>query len=265
MRPHRRDFAVEGGGDVDVVVDLAGRAVEQPRLGHRPGAEARGGQVGQCERVARVGVDGGQRGGAGGEVVGVAAAEPLPVPLRAPRHHPLGADLADDLDEGLVQATAGRAQVAFGQAEEPHAGDAQEGGGGALFGAADGGNVGAGDVRVVAAGVAVGQDDRAIVPPAQNSASSGCATMTNARSTSWSGNAGTAHPFFQSCSAYPAGFAHAADATLAVAPGADGAGVAFLIPARCPLRVGEQIVANGGQRRLTCQPPLCSEHTRARS
>src|SRR6266436_6132452 len=89
---------------------------------------------------------------------------------------------------------------------------------------------------------------RAIVPPAQNSASSGCATMTSARSTSWSGNAGTAHPFFQSFSAYPAGFAHAADATLAVAPGVDGAGVAFLIPARCPLRVGEQIVANGGQR-----------------
>ncbi len=83
------------------------RAVEQPCFADGPGGQALGGQFGQRERVAGVGVDRGEGGGAGGEVVGVAAAEPLPVPLRAPGQHALRADLADDPHQAGVQVSAG--------------------------------------------------------------------------------------------------------------------------------------------------------------
>ena len=87
VRAQRGDLAIEYGADVDDVVDpLLGRR-HQPQLGNRPRLEPLvGQQLGMGERVAGVGVDGGERGLTRGPVVGVrggSTRSPVTVPAPA--------------------------------------------------------------------------------------------------------------------------------------------------------------------------------------
>lgn len=158
MCPHCCHLPVEGPGDVDVVIDLPLRAVQQPCLaGHPPVQAFVAEQVRECEGIAGVRVDRGQGSGAGGQVCRVGAAESLPVPLRAPGDDPLRADLADDPDEILVHPRAAMLQLIFAQAEELNVADAQQLGGLELLGAAHARYLGTRYRRVKAACVAIGE------------------------------------------------------------------------------------------------------------
>ena len=83
VRAKCRDFAPNGVGDVDDVVDaLVGRGHE-PELADGPRFQALvGEQLRMGERVARIGVDGGEGGLAGRAVVRVRGGEPAPPDLR---------------------------------------------------------------------------------------------------------------------------------------------------------------------------------------
>jgi DNA-binding transcriptional regulator YiaG len=100
VRPYTCDLAVERLSDVHVVVDVPLRAVDQPRLPDRPGLQSfLLPQADEGKPVTRIGVDRSQRGRARREMIWVRTAEPIPVPLRAPGHHPLRPHLPNHPDE----------------------------------------------------------------------------------------------------------------------------------------------------------------------
>jgi hypothetical protein len=122
------------------------------------------------KRVARVRVDRRQRGLPGGQMIGVAAPEPLPVPLRAPGHHPLRADLPDHPHQVLMEPVPLVRELLLGDAKEPHLAHAQQRSGLLLLGPADPGNLGPGNLRVETTARTVGHDavrhlDPGIGPP----------------------------------------------------------------------------------------------------
>src|SRR5258708_25744305 len=151
-------LAVECAGDVDVVIDLPGWAIEQPHLPYSPRLKPFAlTQVRKGEPVAGIGIDRLQRGGPGSEVIGVTTAEPLPIPFRAPRHYPLGADPPDLPDEFLMQLTANAAQPFLGNAQEQHMNYPQGLGGTPLLGPADIGDFLPRDSGVEPARLTIGQ------------------------------------------------------------------------------------------------------------
>ncbi len=86
----------------------------------------------------------------------MAAAEPLPVPLRAPRHYPLRAHLPDHPDEILVQVAALIHQVLLAKSEKLDLAHAQQFGSLLLLRPADVGDLSAGNVGIEAAASPVG-------------------------------------------------------------------------------------------------------------
>ena len=108
------------------------------------------------------GVSGVRVGGARGrfsrrQVIGVAGADALPVPVRALAHQPVGPELAYR-PAHVPSQVQGRGQTTVGVTEKGDVGHPELGAGGPLLLAADAGHVRTGDRPVRAAGVAVGGD-----------------------------------------------------------------------------------------------------------
>ena len=155
----RGQFAVEGVGDVDPSVRATGGAGSHyPDVVDGPGLKAFvGEELDVGERVARVGVDGGERGLAGGPVVGVGGGDPFPVDLGALHHEALRADLADHPADIATEIVAGH-QLPVGVAEEENVLDPDLLRGRALFGLSDAPDLGPGDCGIEAASVTIGAD-----------------------------------------------------------------------------------------------------------
>ena len=157
VRPQRGHLGVDDVGDVDGVVVV--RVRHHPGLGDRPVLEALvGQQLRVRERVPRVRVDRSDRRRARREVVRVARTDPDPVAFGALDQGSLRAYLPDDAAD-VAPELDGRHEPAVlvaEVAEEPHVRDADRLGRGLLLGAPDPGDLGPGDGRVEATGVAVG-------------------------------------------------------------------------------------------------------------
>ena len=85
------------------------------------------------------------------------AAEPLPVPLRAPRDYLLRADLPDDPDQIFMKLTGSIQQTALGRPQEPDLTDPQHHRCFLLFCPADAGNLTAGNIGIEPTTTAVSQ------------------------------------------------------------------------------------------------------------
>jgi hypothetical protein len=128
------NLAVKRIRDVDVVVHL--RAVEQPELLYRPGVQTFVvQQPGQRVGIARVRVDGSSRVRTRCQVVRMTAAETVPVPLRAPGHHPIWAGASDLPHQVDVKRRTRCRQGSFRPAEVPDLLDTKDLGGPVLLNA----------------------------------------------------------------------------------------------------------------------------------
>ncbi len=135
----------------------AGRP-HDPEFGHRPGLETlHVEQLGMGERVAGVGVDGTDRGLAGGQVVGVAGVDEVPIAFGRLGEHALGPYLADDPADVAPQFLGGL-DPPVGVPEEVHVAHADHGGGGALLVLAQRGHLHPRHGPVRSAGLTVGDD-----------------------------------------------------------------------------------------------------------
>src|ERR1700677_1265177 len=154
MGAQGRDLTRERIGHIHVVIWR--RAARDPDLADSPGGQGLLlTEFGERERIARVRVDGVQRGGAHRAVVGVARSGPGVIPLGTWAYDPIRADLPDHPGQILAQFQGGL-DPAVRVAEEAHVLDADAFRRGDLLGLAQAGHLGAREVLVEAARVAVG-------------------------------------------------------------------------------------------------------------
>ena len=152
-------LALHGRGRLhgDAGLRPATAGAHDPQLRDAPGLEPFVEQLGVRERVAGVGVHRAHGRLAGGQVVGMAGEDGVPVALGRLGQHALGPDLADDPADVAAQLEGGL-HHAVGMTEEVHVAHADHGGRGPLLVLAQRCHVGPRHRTVGSTGVAVRDD-----------------------------------------------------------------------------------------------------------